>query len=430
MEIKTSGAAKRTVLVLLDDCVEKHELLQALQQSYFITECKTADDCLSTMGERFADLSAAIIDVDILKANDCSLMKSIAAEPNFTTIPVLVATRRELTKDDMILLEEGAIDFLARPFLSNLLQRRIESAIELKRSDTFYELESMLCELPSNIFLKDRLGRYVFCTHYWHHLDIDENDPDWTIRGKTDLEIRKDKENALKGMEADKEIIRTGKGTSYVLEINADGMQEFMELIKRPVFDKHGNVTGIIALINDVTERELLKRELEKRAKTDELTGMGNHRAFDEYVREIIRSDDFPLAVISADCDRLKVINDTLGHLVGDEYLRMAALVVETCIPQTASSFRTGGDEFVVFLPHTDLEQAENLIEQMRRQQELFKLSEGSLSISYGAAVINNANDSVLDIVAQADRRMYADKQSKRASRENSETLRLRLSWD
>ena len=50
----------------------------------------------------------------------------------------------------------------------------------------------------------------------WHHLNT-ENDPEWTIRGKTDLDVRKDKENARRALESDLEVIRTGNGSSYII---------------------------------------------------------------------------------------------------------------------------------------------------------------------------------------------------------------------
>ena len=62
-------------------------------------------------------------------------------------------------------------------------------------------VERMLKSLPSNIYFKDMEGKYVFCTHYWNHINTPKNDPTWTIRGKYDIDIRKDKENAIKAME-------------------------------------------------------------------------------------------------------------------------------------------------------------------------------------------------------------------------------------
>ena len=97
------------------------------------------------------------------------------------------------------------------------------------------------------------------------------------------------------------EILRTGKGTNYIIEERADGISEYLELIKRPVFDDDGNVTGIIALINDVTEQQLLKMSLEEKAMKDELTGAYNRYYFDSYISSLERNQKMPVAFISAD---------------------------------------------------------------------------------------------------------------------------------
>lgn len=416
MEILNDKSNKRTVLVTLDDYAEASNLFRFLSDDYDVIRAYSADECLRVMRDRCSVLSAVIIDIEMAEENDFEFLRTSSNETLFDTIPIVVAARRPLADEDMKCLEHGAIDIMSQPYLRGLTIRRIENAIRLKRSTTFYEIESMLRELPSNIFLKDREGRYVFATHYWHHLDTGD-DPNWTIRGKTDLEIRKDRENAIKAMEADKEIVRTGKGTSYVIEINADGMQEFMELIKRPVRDADGNIVGIIALINDVTETELLKRELEWRARTDELTGLSNHRAYHETMREIPHSADFPIAVISADCDELKSINDTYGHIVGDEYIRMAATTFKAALPENAKSFRTGGDEFIALLPRTTKEQADELVKTMESQCGLFMLKDRAISISFGTAEITGPNDNVTNAIAHADRAMYVSKAARKLLR-------------
>lgn len=409
VEVKTSGYEKRTILTMLDPNDRGHEFYGILGWSFDVVVAYSVEEFLNLLAERYLDLSAAIVDVDIAQENDCYLLRSVSGNRNYSSIPVLIATKRPLAETDMRCLDEGAVDFLMRPYYSRLLKQRVENAINLKRMESFYELESMLCELPSNIFLKDVEGRYVFSTHYWHHLDIPD-DPNWTICGKTDLEIRKDTENAIKAMETDREIIRTGEGTSYVIEINADGVQEFMELIKRPVFDEDRNVAGIIALINDVTERELFRRELEQLVHTDALTGLGNHRAFADFVQGIPEQGVFPMGIVSADCDDLKGVNDTFGHLVGDEYIRLSAQAMVSALPEGAHAFRTGGDEFIAFLPGMTLEQTKEVVAEMQRQEGLLTLSECPISVSYGTAVIEGPEDKVLDDIASADRIMYAQK--------------------
>lgn len=411
MEVLHGPSDKRTVLVAIESHETADDFCKSLETSFDVIRCSEAPVALELMNERFNDLSATVISDTLAREDDHAFLKEVAKARYFDTIPIVIATSSEVSEKQTRCLEEGAVDIITIPCNARLAAHRINNAIQLRRSTTFYEIESMLHVLPSMIFLKDAEGRYVFSTQYWHHLDTG-NDPKWTIRGKTDVDIRKDRENAIKAMEADKEIIRTGKGTSYVIEINADGIQDFVQLIKEPVFDEKGNVTGIIALGNNVTESELMKRKLERYARIDELTNLGNRRAFDEFVDSIPERTDFPIAVISADCDNLKIVNDTFGHHVGDEYLHMAANILSSGIPDGKLAFRVGGDEFIAFVPNADSEQVEGLIEEMRYKAYWFRLDKSEAVISYGSAIIDGPDANIRAALEIADERMYAEKAS------------------
>ena len=261
----------------------------------------------------------------------------------------------------------------------------------------------MLKELPSNIYLKDSEGRYIFCTHYWHHLDKGD-DPNWTVRGKTDVEIRKDKENAMEAMKSDMNVLTTGEGTAYTIEIHEDGIQEFFEVIKEPLKNEEGITTGIIGLINHVTEYEQMKRKLQDMVRTDELTGLYSRYYFDEYLKNLQKKEMYPISVISADCDGLKHINDTYGHLVGDEYIRMASLLFRMVLPEKGAAFRTGGDEFIILLPSTSEEETHSYMEQMREKEKLFQIRGKKLSVSLGMSCIKSSLDSVDACIAASTR--------------------------
>ena len=99
------------------------------------------------------------------------------------------------------------VDCVCKPLRAAVLQNRLKNAEQLVSSVSFTEFSRMLQSLPANVYLKDNHGRYVFSSQTWHHLNTDD-DPDWTIRGKTDLDIRKDKENAKRALESDLELIR------------------------------------------------------------------------------------------------------------------------------------------------------------------------------------------------------------------------------
>ena len=416
MEVLHSNSDKRRVLVGSWGTDARKRFYLNLEKRFHVIACESAQDVLAIMNEQFMNLSAAIVDVELASEDDFALLRELAEERCFDTIPTIVVTQREMEDRYERLFQEGVADIIELPCSELVAWHRIDNAIQLMRSATFYDIGSMLRVLPSMIFLKDAEGRYVFSTQYWHHLDTGD-DPKWTIRGKTDVDIRKDRENAIAAMEADREIIRTGKGTSYVVEINADGVQDFIQLIKEPVFDDEGNVTGIIALGNNVTETELMKRKLARYALIDDLTGLGNRRAYNEFLEGFARRDDFPIAVISADCDDLKTVNDTFGHLVGDEYIRMSALVLRSTLPDEDLVFRVGGDEFMAFVPNATVDQVESYINAMKRRAELFKLSKGKVVVSFGYEIVDGCTCDVEAAISAADKRMYDEKATHKRNR-------------
>jgi diguanylate cyclase (GGDEF)-like protein len=400
---------KKMLLMILPDSPIAEEFRDLLSVEYEIVSTDDEESGMRALLRLRDNISAVLIDLELAQENDFAFFKKVNEEALFASIPVIAALPRTPTERDMACLDAGAADIFTPPCTGTLLLKRLSNAIRAKDSAKFYEIERMLKALPSNIYLKDAEGKYIFATHYWHHLDMSA-DPDWTIRGKTDLEIRRDKENARLALESDKKLIASGQGTRYVIEINMDGQQEFLEIIKEPVRDDDGEVKGIVALINNVTEQQLLKRELEYRAKTDELTGLFNRHYFQETIPEILRPENFPISFIAADCNNLKRINDTFGHLAGDAYIRMTAILLRLVASEVSPIFRMGGDEFLVVLPITPEDEARQMIEELKRMESLFEVHEQKLSISYGLSVLHSEADDLQECLSKADQEMYRDK--------------------
>lgn len=86
-------------------------------------------------------------------------------------------------------------------------------------------------------------------------------------------------------MEQDLEVIRSSKGTSYPICIEADGITEYFEVIKEPIFDNAGGITGIVGLINNMTEHELLKQRLQWASQMDGLTGLFNRKEIEHQIQ-------------------------------------------------------------------------------------------------------------------------------------------------
>ena len=242
-----------------------------------------------------------------------------------------------------------------------------------------------------------------------------------TIRGKTDLEIRKDQKNARLAMEADKKILATGKGTDYIIEENIDGVQEFLQLIKRPVFDEDGRISGIIALINNVTDHQLLKMELERRARTDTLTGLLNKSATQELVDMMLsghQKENSLYALLILDIDLFKQVNDTFGHAEGDRVLaEIGRIINNNCRGQDVAG-RIGGDEFMIFMrdinnPDNAAALAERLQNEARSAFSEDKLK-GRISFSIGISLYPENGKTFQELYNAADHALYSVKKNGR----------------
>ncbi len=393
-----------------DDLVKEglQRIEKLISEKYELIKTASPEEVKPLIDEYKVDICAAIIYKPSAIDGVGELLEYINKSNAFLfAVPVLVIAgedSRDKDEDYLGYPVIGVIDFRES---DKVIMTRIENASHSINSLSFTEFAKMLQVLPSLVYLKDADGRYVFSTQYWHHLDH-YDDPDWTIAGKTDIEIRKDTENAIKAMESDKVIIKTGVGTSYIIEENEDDQQEFLQLIKEPLKDETGKVKGIIALINNVTEEELLRRKLEKISYTDELTGVYNRTFYEKYVKDL-KEDIFPLSIISADCDNLKKVNDRYGHMVGDEYIRMSITMMKTILPEDAIICRTGGDEFVIFLERTNSASARRYINILNEMEDIFQIVDQKLSVSFGCCTAETYSEDLKleDFIAQSDTEMY-----------------------
>jgi diguanylate cyclase (GGDEF)-like protein len=169
--------------------------------------------------------------------------------------------------------------------------------------------------------------------------------------------------------------------------------------------------------------RELsdMNSRLERLAVTDGLTGVFNHRRFQEAIRaELVRSERHqrPLGVLMIDVDRFKLVNDALGHPAGDELLRRLAQVLSADLRQTDLIARYGGEEFAVLLPETTKGEALQVAERMRLAVEE-RINEGApwptkVTVSIGVATYPEDARTTEALVLAADQAMYVAKRQGR----------------
>jgi diguanylate cyclase (GGDEF)-like protein len=163
-----------------------------------------------------------------------------------------------------------------------------------------------------------------------------------------------------------------------------------------------------------------LHETVQRQAVTDELTGLFNHRRFQEVMAiEVERSKRFsqPLGLIMLDLDDFKLVNDHHGHLQGDQVLREVARVLLDSSREIDEPARYGGEEMAVALPQTDLEGAEQFAERVRSRIEALEVpmlnGPGVVRVtaSVGAAALPQSSAADKDaLVAAADSALYRAK--------------------
>ncbi|HEY9148709.1 MAG TPA: diguanylate cyclase [Gammaproteobacteria bacterium] len=161
------------------------------------------------------------------------------------------------------------------------------------------------------------------------------------------------------------------------------------------------------------------KVRAEHMARIDPLTGLNNRRSFSELAEPLWQTGlrkQHPMAVIILDLDHFKQINDTFGHTMGDTVLKQTARVLRRFARAGDVLARWGGEEFILLLPETSLEDAQKVAERMRRSIEAIRYGEddgdlASLSASFGVANASGGADSLEAAILRADRLLYRAKE-------------------
>lgn len=203
----------------------------------------------------------------------------------------------------------------------------------------------------------------------------------------------------------------------YAQLLARDGREFTIEESVAPICDPAGRVIGSVVVFRDVSESHDMSRKLSFAASHDALTGLPNRRDF-EYrlaiLLESARVDHKQHALLYLDLDQFKVVNDTCGHVAGDELLRQLAQVLTPKLRGSDLLARLGGDEFGVLLEGCDTENAAAIAEKMREAVVDFRFAwQGKvfeIGVSIGAVGIDANSEGAASIMSAADSACYEAK--------------------
>lgn len=298
-------------------------------------------------------------------------------------------------------LEGGGIICVVRDISD---RRRAEQAVQ----DKLHFIQVLITTIPVPIFYKDAEGRYLGCNKaFQEHICLTREQ----IVGKTDHDlVPRDLADIFQ--QTDRAIIETRQiqiqESSLVC---ADGTRHDVVFYKAPFLNSDGSVGGVAGAILDITERKETEAKLRYLSTHDVLTGLYNRAYYDEELERLKNGRTFPVSIVVADVDRLKLVNDRQGHAAGDELLKLTAQVMKGAFRTEDLVARIGGDEFAVILPGTAIGAAQEVIERIRKSLAAILGDDGRpvLSLSLGCATALDGQG-LIEAWQRADELMYEDK--------------------
>lgn len=205
------------------------------------------------------------------------------------------------------------------------------------------------------------------------------------------------------------------------LLLSQNGVEHAVEFTASPIRDRTGQTIGVIMVMHDVTEMRRLSAQLSYQANHDSLTGLFNRREFESRLEGLLgstRGTGGEHALCYMDLDRFKLVNDSCGHMAGDELLRQLSVILRDKVRKADTLARLGGDEFGVLLANCPAATAKNVAEGLRQAVRDYRFTWEGRSFDIGASIglvaITPESGSITDLLSAADNVCYMAKENGR----------------
>ena len=360
--------------------------------------------------------------------------------------PVIVVSGDSTIDAAIRALRGGAADFVRKPYEPEELLRRIDNTLrrrqlEMENNHILQRLQQsekwhrfLVNSSPDFIYTLDCEGRFTFVNdrveslvgyrseellgkHY--SLVIHEDD---IARAEHIFNERRAGDRSARNIEI---RLKCNPGMRRPRPMN--GRCKSVELTATGMYDEDASpfeqrFIGSYGVAKDITERKQAEETVHYQAYHDLLTGLPNRALFRDHLGLMLaqaKRTQKPLAVLSLDLDHFKVINDSLGHTIGDEMLLAVGARLRQCLREGDTLARLGGDEFAVLLPTlaapSDVDHICRKIIQVLSKPVYVKGHEIYVSVSIGACVAPDDGDMIDSLIRQAEIAMYQAKSQGRS---------------
>lgn len=348
-----------------------------------------------------------------------------------------------LLQAGLIALLALAISLISLSFLGHLLTRRMGAAFnamsqalrhraeENLRANELLRQEKELLQVTLGsigdaVMSFDPLGRVVYLNPAaealtgWRHDDavgLLAEEVLNLLDGTTETTL----ENPVRRCLREKNLARLD---ANALLLTRDGRRVFISDTVAPITNLQGEVTGVVLAFQDVSAKREMLEEMHWQANHDALTGLMNRRSFEAQLRQLIEAEYGVQVILSdhalmyIDLDQFKIVNDTSGHMAGDELLRQVTFLMQQTLRKSDVFARLGGDEFGVLLPNCPEQRALEIADALRAAVHDFRFvwrdKVFQVGVSIGLVMLSQDMHSMVDVLSAADVACYAAKEEGR----------------
>lgn len=180
--------------------------------------------------------------------------------------------------------------------------------------------------------------------------------------------------------------------------------------------DSDNKAIKLLGIHQNIDQNKKIKDRLQYLSFHDDLTDLYNRRYFENELQRLNQSRRYPISIIAADIDNLKIVNDTLGHKIGDKYIIKMAEIFKSVLRSEDIAARIGGDEIAVILPETEKDDVEMICSRIKDKCE--KVNKGNnefkslFRVSLGCYCLNQNDHDLSYAFQKADEKMYEDKRN------------------
>lgn len=287
-------------------------------------------------------------------------------------------------------------------------RKKLEEALYLEKA----QIEKTLLSVGDGVISTDKEGRIKLMN------TAAEKMTGWQLKNASGrkieaiYKIRDESTKKKLGLGFEK-VLKHGSqinGSDHKMLVSKKGKEIYIEDTAAPIKDSQGNITGMVLVFRDSTEKIERQKEIEQLSLHDHLTGLYNRRYMQDSINRLDTSRNLPLCAIYSDINGLKIINDCFGHETGDEQIKKVADTLRCILRSDDIIGRLGGDEFLVLLPKTGEDVAKSIVERITNSFKTTDTDPVAVSLAIGFSLKTDPAQQISDIIKRAEDNMYKDK--------------------